>query len=72
MMHTPDDELLVDDLVLGIWAVIALLGTARECHEAAELPGLVSEAELILSGVIPHLARLALAGSPASVQAALN
>jgi hypothetical protein len=65
-MGSTKDELLADDLVLGIWAAIALLGAARECSDTADLPGLVSKAERILSGVIPHLARLALAGAPAS------
>jgi transcriptional regulator with XRE-family HTH domain len=66
------DEPLVDDLVLGVWAVIALLGAARECDDAADLSGLVSKAEQILSAVIPHLAALALTGPSASMSGALH
>jgi hypothetical protein len=68
MKRTANDEPVVDDLVLGASGRLA----ARECHDTADVPGLVSKVELILSGVIPHLARLALAGSSASVQATLH
>jgi hypothetical protein len=71
-MSSIRDELRADDMVLGIWAAIALLGAARECSDTADLPRLVSKAERILSGVIPHLARLALVGSSASVGAILH
>jgi hypothetical protein len=67
-----NDEELGDDLVLGIWAAIALLGAARDCRDTANSTGLVSKAERILSGVLPHLARWALSGSSASMQARLH
>lgn len=72
MMSVPRDEPLVDDLVLGVWTAISLLGVARECHDTADLSGLVSKAEFILGAIMPHLARLALVGAPASEQAALH
>jgi hypothetical protein len=71
-MNVPRDEPLVDDLVLGVWAVIALLGSARECDDAAGLSGLISKAEQILSAVIPHLAALAQTGPSAPMPAALH
>src|SRR5262252_9387338 len=54
MMCAANDEHLADDLVLGVWAAIVLLGAVRECDDAADLAGIVSKAEQILSGVIPH------------------
>jgi hypothetical protein len=72
MMCAANDEHLADDLVLGIWAAIVLLGAVRECDDAADLAGIVSKAERILSGVIPHLARLASVGLSTSEQAAFH
>src|SRR5215469_15697927 len=72
MMNVPRDEPLVDDLVLGVWAVIALLGAARECDDTADMSGLVSKAEQVLSAVIPHLAALALTGPSASMPGSLH
>ena len=72
MMNVSRDGPLVDDLVLGVWAVIALLGAARECDDTAGLSGLVSKAEQILSAVIPQLAALALTGPSASIPGALH
>ena len=71
MMAAPDEP-LVDDLVLGLWAVISLLGAARQCQDLPAMPGLVAKAEQILSAIIPHLARLASVGSTASVPATLR
>ena len=56
-MRTAGDEQLADDLVLGIWAAIALLDAARRCTDTAESADLLSKAERILSGVIPHIAQ---------------
>ena len=61
-MDTITDEPLADDLVLGVWAAIALFGSARRCPDRANETVLVAKAELILSAVIPHLARRALVG----------
>ena len=55
-MLTADREPIADDVVLDIWAAIALLGDARECADA-----------LILSGAISHVARWAFIGSLASI-----
>lgn len=71
-MFTDNDEKLADHLVLGIWAAIALLGAARDCPDTANSTGLISKAERILSGVLPHLARWALADSSASARPALH
>ena len=62
-MHIATDEQLADDLVLGIWAAIALLGAAHQCPDGAKLTDLLMKAERILSGVIPHIARWGLTGS---------
>jgi hypothetical protein len=56
-MPTAPEEPLGDDLVLGIWAAIALLGASRRCPDRAKKTELVSKAERILSAIIPHLAR---------------
>jgi len=56
------DERLTDDLVLGLWAAISLLGTAQTCPDIANTMALLSKAERILSGIIPHMARRALRG----------
>ena len=66
-MITEDREPIADDVVLDIWAAIALLGDARECADAANLAELLSKAELILSGAISHVARWAFIGSLASI-----
>jgi hypothetical protein len=55
-MHISNNKPLADDLVLGIWAAISLLGGARQCPDMAASTDLVCKAELILSRVIPHVA----------------
>jgi hypothetical protein len=42
-----NDKSLADDLVLGIWAAINLLGAARQCPDMAASTDLVSKAEQI-------------------------
>jgi hypothetical protein len=59
-----NDENLADDLVLGIWAAIVLLGAARHSPDTGKSTDLLSKAERILSGVIPHVARWGSIGSP--------
>ena len=56
------EERFADNLVLGVWAVIALVGTAQECPDIAHAMALLSKAERILTGIIPHMARHALLG----------
>jgi hypothetical protein len=56
-MRIAGDEQLADDLVLGIWAAIALLDAARRCPDIAKSADLLSKAERILSGIIPHIAQ---------------
>src|SRR4051812_20040534 len=63
-MRTASDEQIAEDLVLGVWAAIALLGAARQCADLSRLTDLLTRAERILSGVIPHIARWGLTGSP--------
>jgi hypothetical protein len=67
IMLTADQKPIADDVVLDIWAAIALLGDARECADAANLAELLSKAELILSGAILHVARWSSIGSLASI-----
>jgi hypothetical protein len=62
-MRSFNDEKLADDLILGIWAVIVLLGSARHSPDTGKSTDLLSKAERILSGVIPHIARLGSIGS---------
>jgi hypothetical protein len=62
------DEQPADDVVLEIWAAIALLGEARERDDATGLAELLSNAETILSGVISHVARWTLMASLASIR----
>ena len=60
------DERFADDLILGLWAALTLLGTARNSRDIANTMVLLSKAERILSGVIPHMARQVLLGLSAS------
>ncbi|MGC2202138.1 MAG: hypothetical protein WA633_18620 [Stellaceae bacterium] len=62
-MRISNNKPLADDLVLGIWAAISLLGDARQCPDMTASTDLVYKAELILSRVIPHVARCELDGS---------
>jgi hypothetical protein len=56
-MRGISDEELADHLVLGIWAAIVLLGAARHSSDIGRSTALLSKAERILSGVIPHIVR---------------
>jgi hypothetical protein len=61
-MRGISDEELADHLVLGIWAAIVLLGDARHsslalARDIGRSTALLSKAERILSGVIPHIVR---------------
>jgi hypothetical protein len=62
-MRNFNDEKLADDLILGIWAAIVLLGTARYSPDTGKSTDLLSKAERILSGVMPHITRLGSIGS---------
>jgi len=62
-MGGTNDEKLADDLVLGIWAAIVLLGAARQAPDISKATELLSKAERILNGVIPHIARWGLIDS---------
>jgi hypothetical protein len=42
IMLTADRTPVADDVVLGIWAAIALLSDAGECSDAADLAELLS------------------------------
>jgi hypothetical protein len=71
-MRSATEEPLGDDLVLGIWTAISLLGAARRCPDGANKTKLISEAEWILSAVIPHLAQRILLGSSATMVSAAH
>jgi hypothetical protein len=66
------DERFVDDLILGLWAAVTLLGSARNCSDIANTMVLLSKAETILSAIIPHMARRVLfdlcASTPRTLQ----
>jgi hypothetical protein len=62
-MDGNNNENLADDLVLGIWAAIVLLGAARHAPDISKSTEILSKAERILNGVIPHIARCGLIGS---------
>ena len=55
-MPTAPKVLLDDDLILGLWAAIALLGASHRRPDRANKTELVAKAERILSALIQHLA----------------
>jgi hypothetical protein len=71
-MRSINDEKLADDLVLGIWAAIVLLGAARHSPGVGKSTDLLAKAERILSGVIPHIARWGMIGSLGSGRGAVH
>jgi hypothetical protein len=71
-MHTVDHAAFIDDVLLRVWKVIELLGTAREAGDTDQSIELVSRAEHILSAIIPHLARGALPAISPSTRGAIH
>jgi hypothetical protein len=63
-----DREPVADDVILDIWATIALLSDARECSDATDLAELLSIAETILTDVISQVAQWVIIGSFASMR----
>jgi hypothetical protein len=66
------DERFVDDLILGLWAAVTLLGSARNCSDIANTMVLLSKAETILSAIIPRMARRVLFDLSASTPRTLQ
>jgi hypothetical protein len=63
------DTGIIEDLVMKLWAAIALLGDARGCLDTAHFAELVLEAERLLSNVIAHLAASTLIAALTATQA---
>jgi hypothetical protein len=71
-MLPADRTPVADDVVLSIWAAIALLSDAGECSDATELAELLSTVETILTDVISQVVRCAVLGSFTSTRPTLH
>jgi hypothetical protein len=68
-MGTISHSGVTDDVVMKLWAAIALLGDARGCRDPAHFAELLSEAETLLGDVIAHVATSTLVEALASMRA---